>query len=379
MKLLARYNKDCRMGQALLELAIFGSFLIMLMGVLINYGLRYYYEQRINQDVFRRALKSAADSVANGTPTSVTHLIIKDKHIPDPSDPWAVGSVMPFMASAAVTRNPKLHETADNESELPRLSIDFSGTGNGFFNLTTAGFTEESRVLEKDLDKYKYIYSDNIVACVEGGLIDGRCNGWVNLADKHLQKTCERWDEITIEGVLPRCLEYSIDRIRIQDANSGQIVDHGSAVNACRQIIDPVACKAECDAAKAPGSTMNCRNVCSKDMNVPWYCQNARLVDLVTRRYVFPEIDNLFALAGPERNMGLQGDWRAQNTRNDSLAKQETNAGITDTEHVEWTDTKRRWLIFRADPAGNPRHVSRVEVIKRVTQDKDNNSWQTDW
>ena len=64
------FIKD-KKGQAILELAIFGAILIMLLGALINYGLRYNYQQLAMQRAFRKALGTSATSSVANMPVSV--------------------------------------------------------------------------------------------------------------------------------------------------------------------------------------------------------------------------------------------------------------------------------------------------------------------
>lgn len=109
-------------GQALLELAIFGSLLILLLGALVNYGLNADSTQQSMMASFRKAL-----SLAPG-PGRASVTVVRDKHFPNPAHPFAMGSVFPVSASSSVTRDFAMHETADNESELPKLTLDINGT-----------------------------------------------------------------------------------------------------------------------------------------------------------------------------------------------------------------------------------------------------------
>ncbi|MBI2495483.1 MAG: hypothetical protein HYY59_02095 [Candidatus Omnitrophica bacterium] len=104
-------------GQALVELAVFGSVLLLLLGVLLNYGLNAEYNQQAMMEAFRRAL-----SLAPG-PGKSSVTVIRDRYIPNPSNPFALGSVYPVAVSARVTKDPRMHETADTVEELPRLSL----------------------------------------------------------------------------------------------------------------------------------------------------------------------------------------------------------------------------------------------------------------
>lgn len=86
-------------GQALLELAIFGSMIILILGAMLNYGLNAEYTQRAMMESFRQA--EAAPNTS--------YLLVQDRHIPNPSHPYAVGALVPVTASASVTRSNQLN------------------------------------------------------------------------------------------------------------------------------------------------------------------------------------------------------------------------------------------------------------------------------
>src|SRR3989338_365860 len=76
-------------GQAMIELAIFGSFAILALGFLIQIGLRQNFQQEIEQTAFRRALifaKSEGDEESQ----SVQYSYFRNRRAPNPSDGFAV-------------------------------------------------------------------------------------------------------------------------------------------------------------------------------------------------------------------------------------------------------------------------------------------------
>lgn len=99
-------------GQALLELAIFGSLLLLLLGALLNYGLNAEYNQQVMMESFRKALGIAA---GQGTGAAA---VIRDNPLPNPSNPFAVGSVLPVAASANVTKNFQMAKGGGGSSKL---------------------------------------------------------------------------------------------------------------------------------------------------------------------------------------------------------------------------------------------------------------------
>ena len=125
-------------GQALLELAIFGSFMLMILGLLLNYGLDAEYNQQVSMEAFRQALAEATRPRATGDNIGQgSYSIVRDRHIPHPSSPFAIGTTIPVSASASVTKDFRMHETADAEAELPQIAMDINGTRRVF---KTAGF-----------------------------------------------------------------------------------------------------------------------------------------------------------------------------------------------------------------------------------------------
>lgn len=109
-------------GQALLELAIFGSLVLLLMWALLNYGLTADYNQRLTMETFRRAV-----NMTSGGSTSLT--AIRDRYIPNPSNPYALGTIAPISASASIVR---MHDSENSPSGQNVTTIDVNGTERQF-------------------------------------------------------------------------------------------------------------------------------------------------------------------------------------------------------------------------------------------------------
>lgn len=370
-------NKSyCLNGQALLELTVFGAIIIMLLGVLINYGMRYNFQVQAMQEAFRKALEYAYYSTQDNKPALVSYIVIKDKHIPSPSSPFGIGSVIPISASASVTRDYHSQETASKISELPRLAIDIEGSTcpqshdcpSGGCQppcmYLTAGFVEFNNVQEDSVDKYTEVYSQTPEGCAkfDGA---GNCIKWLVIPDEkgRILKTGVPGTEIpdpnTGETSDPKdpnsmvnYLEYTIDRIRVIDSCEGEIIDYSTAIRQCRMmgkigntIENDEYCKAECEKGKAPGDKRNCAELCGYDIQKkPWYC------DYVTKnsdtgKYVFTP-----RLSAGKKNMGLQSGYEKGTFTNDDgnkLTRTEGSSGITTTESVNWQDTTKRRIVLR--------------------------------
>lgn len=365
MKIQQAVNKSGYLkGQALLELTVFGAIIIMLLGVLINYGMRYNFQVQAMQEAFRKALGYASKSNDNGNPTSVSYIMIKDKHIPQPANPFGIGSVIPISASANVTRNYRSQDSADSEAELPRVAIDIEGAicpkshdcpSGGCPSPCTylvAGFRYERNVDKDYMAKYQEIWGTNAYdngeegECLEGGPSDP-------------------------ESGLCACMRPSWDTVTVLDSCEGEILDYNTAIRQCRQITDVEYCKSECEKGKAPGSDTDCNQVCGYNINVPWYCSYVK--KNAGGKYVF-EVSG----AG-KKSMGLQSGYeKTTNINNTGLTKKETASGITTIENIDWEDETNRKIVLK--PLGKTDAASfEEEIINSVYQQKKDKTLQTGW
>lgn len=354
-------------GQAILELAIFGGILIMLLGVLINYGLRYNYQQQVMQQAFRKALASAARSMSPGTPTSVQHVLIRERHIPDPSDAFGFGSILPSSSgSSSPIRNYMMEQTPDTEAELPHIAIDVQGQE---FLFKTAAFREEPNIPMGGQDIYIYIYGE-VCGCTAFNAA-GNCTGWKNLpsSDVEYDDEEEPWKHIVITP------DNKIARIRFIDYSAGEIVDYNSAVKQCRLIVDSEACRTEC--LRFDGK--NCVTTCSQRISVPFYCSNAGEIDSANHRYVFPVLEQIFAFAKGERRMGIQDDYAQTVTAGNRLDKKETIADITTTDSLDWQTQTERTMVYKTyGEASTSTHET--DIVTSVPANKTRiRTWQTKW
>lgn len=82
-----------RKTQALSELAIFGTILLLVFAFMIRMGMIYMHTQDINMRAFRLAMSQAIK--VNRPDASATVLLVEDKHIPDPGDIVGIGDFIP--------------------------------------------------------------------------------------------------------------------------------------------------------------------------------------------------------------------------------------------------------------------------------------------
>lgn len=406
------YLNKFRKAQALLELAIFGSLLIMLLGVLISYGLRYYFTQQAAQEAFRKELAEAALSVHDHYPSETSYLYLRDKHTPNPADSLGVGVVSPYMSVGTVTRNSRLYETPDTPDELARARLDIQNQGfncsDEMQGCTTAGFREESDVLESNLGRYKEIFG-TIEGCTnydeQTGICkcseyndDGTCkkDGWAYIDSDKVEKECVSWDYqegageddgemiecpgnegSTEDTQWCICYEFKIKKIRFIDYSAGQIMDYSGAQRQCRVLVDNAACEEEClKGVKADDEDGReaCGKKCyQKTTNPPnaedpyynparggaWYCANYQEIDPANHTYKFPVLEGLFANAGGSHSnkaMGIQPAYTQTVRKDNKLEKKEGKSGITTTDTLNWAATTERKVIFvpynyHGDPA----------------------------
>ncbi|MBI4322869.1 MAG: hypothetical protein HY596_01190 [Candidatus Omnitrophica bacterium] len=315
-------------GQALLELAIFGSLFILVLGVLLNYGLNADYSQRAKMEAFRQALALSSDSNITG---GGSYALAKDRYIPNPSNPFALGSDIPVSESGSVIRDFRLDETADTVSELPRVNITVNGepfdcpsAGTG---CTTAGFRTEP--LTGSLDRYQEVYGSSNV---NGG------------------------------G----------DTVTVIDSCEGEVVSFESCVRQARMIVDSDACTAECKRGKFEGSD-DCASTCAAPMTVPWYAQGA--VKDTSGKWTFPNLNTLFTGI---TTTGLQRGSSRHTTMASTLHKQETASAVSTTDSVNWRDDVTRKVVYK--PLGDTSGTPVTQSVTTTPKDEQNSTtWTTPW
>lgn len=154
-------------GQALLELAIFGSLLLLLLGALLNYGLNAEYNQQVMMESFRKAL-----GIAAGQGTGAVS-VVRDNPLPNPSNPFAVGSVLPVAASANVTSNFRMAEGGGGSSKIlldlnDTIDVATTMSSDGTireYTVATASNLCDAEILSLDLIKKKCLKDSSPWCC----------------------------------------------------------------------------------------------------------------------------------------------------------------------------------------------------------------------
>lgn len=315
-------------GQALAEVAVFGAFFLLLLAALINYGLRFNFSQDAEMKTFRRALHIASDIENRG---QGSYMLVKDKHIPDPSGLSGIGSTTPITATASVVRDYHLHAQAVDAESLNGAVTDIQtskDTGDERWNrrfYKTAAFRAEA--VGAAPDKYKLIYGDSNVNEAGGYVID----------------SC-----------------------------SGEIVDYDSCFSQARMLVDVDYCIHICAMNGIPGSNMDCNGACNQQTSAPnqsnpgynggaWYAANYTYTDCTRpdgthdRCYTFPILDQLFSFTSSRKGsiLGIRADVVTNQAGSESLHRTETPTDVTTEESVDWKETLNRKITTNNNVASN--------------------------
>ena len=396
-------------GQALVELSIFGGILLMLLGVLVSSGLNADFNQSATMDAFRRALKATQDSGKSG-PVANSFVVVQDRHIPSPNHPLALGSVIPFTGSANVTRNYHMQDSPTADSALPRITYVMQGLEYSF---TTSGFRRETIADDPNLlEKYRLVYGGGNVCS------NKTCLGKFNPPIPEYSSSCSQYmtDPATGEFILdvetgqPICVAMVGGKnIMVIDPCEGQIINYDACVRQARMIVDPAACTDECNKAgnvssqtsnnanqrcteacknapqdqhnqcinecvgnitrNADAISADCQTTCNAGgMVVPWYATPYTPADPVVK---FPTLAGLLPAVGTQ--MGLQSSMTQRTTKNNTLTKQETPAGITSTMAGTMSTTTTR-TVRKVE--GHQGIDQPIDSVKDVQTDA---TWQVSW
>jgi hypothetical protein len=327
-------------AQALIELAVFGSIFLMIVGAMLSYGLRYNFMQQANQLAFRRAMKIASDPGRG----SGSYTLMMDKHIPNPTDPFAIGSTLPAMASASVIRTGQL----DAQPQRPDLKDDLPSTVVDIQESQWNGQTEPFRRFVYASAGFRYEYSSG------GGYSEDQVNKY----------------RLLYGEVLPDS-DDSPASLRITDSCSGEVTDFASCYEQAARLVDNDMCLKYCNDVNA-SSGMDCGTICSDAVQLnppnqvssvfhpvsgssgggPWYAAGYVRHNADTEHpatwYTFPVLDRLFR-AISSKGMGFQPDADTEQVRDTSMRRLETSGtsgSVVTREDVMWKDTMRRSFTY---------------------------------
>jgi hypothetical protein len=361
-------------GQALVELALFGAFFLLIFGVLLSYGLKYNYQQRAQMTAFRRALKIASDQDRG----EGSAMVLEDRSTPDPMQMFGAGSTQPIVASASVNRDYQMNAQIVDADSLTGTALDMQTKRNDTTGdqewmrrvYKTAAFRVEYNVPTSAIGKYKIVYG--------GARVRSTSGSWVDSEDGSAETSCavshEETNPETGEVTTVCDAGETFAAVRVIDSCSGEIVDYNTCYNQAHMLVEPSYCANKCTMAQIPGSSTDCSGECAQATNPPnqndttfdkaqggaWYAADWTKLPAgcayPSCQYTFPFLNTLFGFGVSPASSGmlLQPDYTLSSERQEVLTKTETNATITTKQSASWSDVLNRDIVHQenVDNAG---------------------------
>lgn len=147
-----RDKTERRLGQAVTEMAIFGSVIFLCFGVLLSYAHNFTEQQALQQQAFRMALQHYED---NGF---ISYNIIKHYNVPNLGGAFRQGERGSVSAGNSVSwyigepESRSFYRVNENEREIPRHEKDDMDTPDEVWNIETTSSTEYSSTNLKQED-----------------------------------------------------------------------------------------------------------------------------------------------------------------------------------------------------------------------------------
>lgn len=347
-----------RSGQALIELAIFGSMMIVVMGALINFGMNADLEQQTAMRAARDAMFSGARARLNRVPDSENYIHLQEGFVPDPTNPFALGQAISASGMASSpTRSSRIGVVPRHEDELPRTIYMINGQPincpsveriNGLPQHAAPGM----RVQGCTTSGFRDVF--NVWGFMEEEGPDGHP---VYVNNPETVRPIDKYDLIFGIGnmdalnVVCNAAGNCRRNLRIIDPNEGEIVSRDQAVYYCRQILDRPACESQCLLSKKDPTDIDvvnkCRNICHQTIATPEYCDagNGPSYLNTTFAQLFPN-----AL---DSDMGFQGgSTTSVSLKDTTLFKQEAAGGTRTIAAIHrWIDgvTGRSFVLRDKD------------------------------
>lgn len=130
-------------GQALVELATFGTVLLFCLGMLVNYGLQANYQQELEMRAFRQAMQESYNNNSKGPNAGAEANLIEDRVGISTQDAYGVSERYAFGAGSRVTWNNNIMDDYVDEAGnlryayLPETDFQINGQNHPY---TTADF-----------------------------------------------------------------------------------------------------------------------------------------------------------------------------------------------------------------------------------------------
>ncbi len=147
-------------GQAMVEMAIFGSLILFVFGMLISYTQRMNEQQYIQMEAFRRGLEKActyAGSEDSGAGASVQYTLMENKRLADLSDSFRKGNPTTIRGSSSVFwAIPQTGSQPDNKIVYKinddEATFDKDTKVESISSVTGTDFTENMQKVESPQD-----------------------------------------------------------------------------------------------------------------------------------------------------------------------------------------------------------------------------------
>jgi len=352
---MKRYKS--KRAQSLIELSVFGALFLVFFGLLISIGLKGGFEQQILQQTFRKALHVSANK------GSIAYIYVNDRHVPDATDTFALGSITPTAGVVSLTRDYLLGAIPDDVAALPQVAIDVKGGTCPGSRLSPAGHNSPCYYLAAGFWKVKFDLNGE--ECIKKRVI-AKYNmifGYNSVREPVTQE---------ING------EDRIVSVTVIDSCQGEILSYLPCKRQCDELLNRTdydgqdICIKDCE---LQGGS-RCWNKCSQELvgeEIPFYCTNG----ILDKYFAFAR-NATTGLIEESKGMGLQGDIPLQTlSKNNSLRKRESKQNITTTDTFNLSNESERIIIFR--PYKDETGASWSLPINNTVSENEGTTWRTPW
>ena len=125
------YAFQSSQGQAFVEFAVIGSLALVALAFLIQMGLRANFQQQMEQDTFRLAMR-VAQSEGDVESQSIQYSYFRNSQIPNPTDAFGISPRTMTQSSASVTWGEWLGYLANDRDSQPRIIVHMDNSETEF-------------------------------------------------------------------------------------------------------------------------------------------------------------------------------------------------------------------------------------------------------
>ncbi|MDD4910620.1 MAG: hypothetical protein PHR44_08110 [Candidatus Omnitrophica bacterium] len=367
-------------GQALTELALFGTALFLVIGFFVKYGTTLNYNHGLSMQVFRQSYKEAYD--ARNDARTITYARFTQLPVPDPGNPLGLSGYAertPFVQfnSAVWTQKLFYNITWDKQEDLPRVIYDF---GDKRYTFTTAGFrtiyvrdghleSPEGTVLSamprkrKDIDPKKNADGKPVFFEDKDNAVDSRVNvrqmRWVAENGDRLRSW--EWEDVAVDKISKGdSLDLDGDGeeesvLSVENRREGSGMGSREVVDYIR-VIDSQEGEVWQDSKNEP-----------ERYNSYWIQRNINSGSFILKHETLALVNNLVKINGKEHfiyPLGLHNISPDTFTENPSIDIAETNTGEGDFSNV------KAFIVlvsdYQAAVIADPEYLSHLMIFFQV-------------